>query len=251
MERVGSAPRGRTLFFIACLLLPFADLYGQFDLVMKSKDIATRAALQKSAKKLRIQGPGREVRSRPERGAPILGTLKADTTVSILETRDGWGRIADGQWVKLSKARTEKEAAVPAAPAAPAVSGIPAKGGDTKRKRALIKKLETGANVPAKTHRCLGATVEAGARSLRLAVRGEWTEYVKRHERFAVLGCVRYENEPFVVVRVTGEDPGQAGIEAYSLDTLDKRFGYFCETGGCRETALPFPDDFPLGEKRP
>ena len=106
-----------------------------------------------------------------------------------------------------------------------------------------------GNDTTANIRHCLGATVEHRPHTLRLVVKGEWTEYEKRQERIAVLKCVRYRGEPFVVIAVAGKRDRWTGIEAYSLDTLDKRFGYLCDREACHDTALPFPDDFPL-EKR-
>ena len=268
-------PRALTLFVIACLLLPFADLYGQFNLVLKNREIAKRVELHKDAKKLRIRGSSREVRSRPDRNASALGTLPAGATVSILETRGGWGRIADGQWVRLS----DRGSTATASPrSASGSSKASARSGQATRKRDLVENLTSssvrpsggaspgqasrrtknsqapgadpgGKSATAKTHRCLGATVEHRPHSLRLAARGEWTEYEKRHERISVLKCVRYRGEAFVIVGVAGARDRQAGIEAYSLETLDKRFGYFCDREDCHDSALPFPDDFPLEKK--
>ena len=250
---------------------------------MTNKEIAARAERLKDAKELRIRGPSREVRARPEPDAPVVGTLAAGTTVTILESRNGWGRIADGQWVTPSESGPATASARPT----PRTSEALASGDPKTSKRDLAEKLAAGTVVaggrrdqkrpaesesraqssqrgggshgPAentgekdstvKTLHCLGATVEHRAHTLRLAVKGEWTEYEKRQERVAVLKCVRYRGEPFVIIAVAGVRDRRAGIEAYSLDTLDKRFGYLCDREECQETALPFPDDFPLDKR--
>ena len=276
-------PRATTVLVVACLLIPFADLYGQFDLVRKNKEIAAQAELHKNAKKLRIRDSNREVRVRPDRDAAVIGTLAVGATVAILETRSGWGRIADDQWVILSDSGSATASARPK----PATSESTAKGHSKTGKRDMAEKLAARAAVAAggrvgnrpaedaspaqsspgsgdshapavnadgkdpavETLHCLGASVQHRPHTLRLATKGEWTEYEKRQERIAVLKCVRYRGEPFVVIAVTGTHDRRAGIEAYSLDTLDKRFGYLCVREECHDTALPFPDDFPLDKR--
>ena len=120
--RKPAPPHATTVFLLACLLIPFADLYGQFDLVLKNREIVARAELLKNAKELRIRGQSREVRARPEPEAPVIGTLAKGTKVPILETRGDWRRIADGQWVNLSADALGAVSARPS-PTGPKASG--------------------------------------------------------------------------------------------------------------------------------
>ena len=59
------------------------------------------ASLADSGYQVRVTSDALRIRSEPDAASELIGYLEYGDTVTVLEEADGWGRLVNGEWIKL------------------------------------------------------------------------------------------------------------------------------------------------------